>query len=264
MDQATFNALMHQIGGLPIAGFFLVLARIAPLFVLAPLFSSPMVPAQVRTIVAVALALGMTGIAAHGQRIPTGAMSLAALMVVQIIVGLAFSLAVGAVFYAVESAGALIDVVAGFSYGQLIDPIDNSQGGVMTGLYGLVGLILFLAVGGEAWTLRGLARTFRLVPLTAAPRIPSLVGGVVAALGSIFISAIEIAAPVLLALLITDVAFGMVSRVVPQVNIFAVGFSMKIGVTLLVVVAALPFLGPFIADQTASAVNGALQTITTI
>ena len=58
-----------------------------------------------------------------------------------------------------------------------------------------------------------------------------------------FTSALEIAAPVLVALLITDVAFGVVSRVVPQLNVFAVGFPTKVAVALLVVGAALPFIG---------------------
>ena len=65
----------------------------------------------------------------------------------------------------------------------------------------------------------------------------------------------------LLALLITDVAFGMVSRIVPQVNIFAVGFPMKVGVAMLIVGAALPFLGSFMSDQISNAVLSALHTI---
>ena len=76
--------------------------------------------------------------------------------------------------------------------------------------------------------LRGLARTFQLVPLTSAPQITSLVGGAEQVFATIFAAALEIAAPVLIALLITDVAFGVVSRVVPQLNVFAVGFPAKV------------------------------------
>ena len=64
-----------------------------------------------------------------------------------------------------------------------------------------------------------------------------------------------------MALLITDVSFGMVSRVVPQLNVFAVGFPMKVGVALLVVAASLPFVGGFMAGQISSAVTTALQTL---
>jgi flagellar biosynthetic protein FliR len=120
---------------------------------------------------------------------------------------------------------------------------------------------MFIAIGGDAWTLRGLARTFNLVPLTKAPQIGSLTSGVTSAAASIFVSALEVAAPVLLALLITDVAFGMVSRIVPQVNIFGVGFPLKVGVAMLVVSAALPFIGNFMSDQISNAVLTALHTI---
>ncbi len=102
--------------------------------------------------------------------------------------------------------------------------------------------MIFLAIGGDAWTLRGLGRTFQLVPLTDAPRLTSLIGGVEHVFGTVFTAALEIAAPVLAALLITDVAFGIVSRVVPQINVFAVGFPTKIAVALLVVSASLPFV----------------------
>ncbi len=70
MTQSVFNGLMHLIGPGHVLGFFLVLARISPLFVVAPLFSSTMLPAQVRTIIAVALSIGMTGSRCTGRRSP--------------------------------------------------------------------------------------------------------------------------------------------------------------------------------------------------
>jgi flagellar biosynthesis protein FliR len=261
VSEASLQTLLNSIGGDHVTGFFLVLARVTPLFVLAPLFSSKMLPVRVRSVVAVALAIGLTGIATRGQHIPTDALSVAGLVVVQLLVGLAFSFAVGAVFAAIEAAGALGDAVSGFSYGSMIDPINGNQGGVLAGLYGLVGLALFIAIGGDAWTLRGLARTFTLVPLTHGPHIASMAAGVEQAFGSIFVSALEVAAPVILALLITDVSFGMVSRVVPQLNVFAVGFPMKVGVALLVVAASLPFVGGFMANSISNAVTVALNTL---
>ena len=261
MTEATLQALLHQIGPDHVVGFFLVLARVSPLFVVAPLFSSPMLPRRVRGIVAVALAIGLTPVATHGLTIPGGPLSIVGLVVCNVLVGLAFAFAVGAVFAAVEAAGGLLDIISGFSYGALIDPINGNQGGVLASFYGLVGLALFIAIGGDAWTLRGIGRTFDLVPLTQAPAIASLTDGVVSAFGSIFVSAVEVAAPGLLALLVTDVAFGMVSRVVPQLNVFAVGFPLKVGVALLVVAATLPFIGGFMSNQISSTVATALGSL---
>jgi flagellar biosynthetic protein FliR len=259
MNQLTLSTLLNQIGSDNVTGFFLVLGRVSPLFVLAPLFSSKMIPARVKGIVAVGLSIGLTPIAVHGQHLPTDPMAVAGLLVVQVLVGLAFAFAVGTVLAAVEAAGSLTDMVAGFSFGSVVDPINGNPGGAMTNLYSLVGLAMFIAIGGDAWTLRGLQRTFDLVPLTKAPAIATLTSGVEQAFGTIFVAAIEVCAPVILALLITDVAFGMVSRIVPQLNVFGVGFPMKIGVTFLVVAASLPFLGSFMSDQIANAVGTALR-----
>ncbi|HET9124711.1 MAG TPA: flagellar biosynthetic protein FliR [Solirubrobacteraceae bacterium] len=261
MTQSILTGVLNQIGPGHIFGFFLVLARISPLFVLAPLFSSQMLPTQARTIMAVALSIGMTPIAMHGQAVPSDPLIIALLFVTNALTGLGFALAVSAVIAAVSSAGALLDVVAGFSYGQLINPMDGAAGGTLTNLYSLVGLALFIAIGGDAYMLRGIEHTFVLVPLTGAPQIGSLAAGIVNAASTIFISALELAAPALLALLITDIAFGMVSRVMPQLNIFAVGFPLKIGVALLVVAAGLPFMGGFLSNQVVTAVTSALQTV---
>jgi flagellar biosynthesis protein FliR len=261
MSQSVLNAVLHQVGPDRVFGFFLVLARITPLFVVAPLFSSQMLPTQVRTIIAVALSIGMTPIAMHGHLIPSDPLMIALLFVTNTLTGLGFALAVSTVIAAVTAAGALLDVISGFSYGALINPFDGNQGGTLTNLYSLVGLALFIAIGGDAWMLRGIEHTFALVPLTGAPHINSLAAGIDTAAGTIFVSALELAAPALLALLVTDVAFGMVSRVMPSLNIFAVGFPLKIGVALLIVAATLPFLGGLLSNQVSAAVASAMQAI---
>ncbi len=261
MTQAQFGQLLTQLGSGHVTAFFLVLARVAPLFVLAPLFSSRLLPGRVRGIVAVALTVGLTPMAAHGQHIPTQPLEVAGLMISGMLVGLAFALAVGALFAAVQTAGTLVDAMAGFSFGQMVDPINGNNGGVMSQLYGVVGITMFIAIGGDAWMLRGLSRTFDLVPLTRAPQIGSLVEGAAQNVASILVGAIEIAAPAMLALIITDIAFGVVSRVVPQLNVFAVGFPFKTGVTLLIVAASLPFMGSWLSDQVISYVGTALHSL---
>ncbi len=131
----------------------------------------------------------------------------------------------------------------------------------MARFYSLFGTMIFLVIGGDAWTLRGLGRTFTLVPLTRSPRLGSLVGGAEHSFSMIFTAALEIGAPVLVALLITDVAFGVVSRVVPQMNVFAVGFPTKVAVAMLVVGASLPFVANWISGQMSSSVGAALGAL---
>ena len=262
MSQLTLSHVLTMLGGgQPVTGFFLVLARITPLFVVAPLFSSKMIPAPVKGTIAAGFAIGLTGIAMHGQHIPGQPLQVAALLVETVLVGLLLAFAVAGLLAAIQTAGGLADIVSGFSFGATVDPIDGNPGGTFSELYGLLGVMLFIAIGGDAWLLRGLARTFTLVPLTKAPQLSSMASGAETAFASIFSSALEVAAPAILALLITDVAFGLVSRVVPQLNVFSVAFPLKVGVALLVVAASLPFLGGWMNDQIYTSVATALHAL---
>jgi flagellar biosynthesis protein FliR len=261
MPGSALTQLLHGVGPSQIVGFFLVLARVSPLFVLAPLFSSPMVPPRARGIVAVALAVGLTPLALRGQHVPTQPLQIAELAAAGLLVGLSFAFAVAAVLAAVQTAAALIDDIAGFSFAQLVNPAFGNSGGVMSTLYSLVALAIFIAIGGDAWMLRGIGRTFALVPISRGPKLASIAGAAEHAFATIFASAIEVAAPALLALLITDIAFGMVSRVVPQINVFAVEFPLKVGVAILIVGASLTFLTGWMSDQLGASVGSALQAL---
>ena len=148
-----------------------MLARVTPLFLLAPLFSSELIPPRVRGIIAVAISIGLTPIAMHGQHMPSDPLALAGLVIEGLLVGLGFAFTLGVLMAAVESAGLVIDVLSGFSYGSLINPINGEQSAVIARFYSLFGTLIFLVIGGDAWTLRGLGRTFQLVPAhrSAAP-----------------------------------------------------------------------------------------------
>jgi flagellar biosynthesis protein FliR len=255
------SALLSQLAGNQLGGFILVLARVTPLFLLAPIFSSKMIPPAVKGMIAVGISVGLTPIAMHGQHIPSDPLKVAGLVLEGLLVGMSFAFALAVLMAAVESAGSMIDVVSGFSYGELINPISGDQGAVMSRFYSLFGTMIFLVIGGDAWTLRGIGRTFELVPLTEAPQLGSLVAGAEHVFSTIFASALEIGAPVLAALLITDVAFGVVSRVVPQMNVFAVGFPTKVAVAMLVVAASLPFVSGWISGQLSESVGAALGAL---
>jgi flagellar biosynthetic protein FliR len=253
--------LLSELAGNELAGFILVLARVTPLFFVAPLFSSHLIPPHVRGLIAVGISVGLAPIALHGQHIPTDPLVLAGLVVEGMLVGFGFAFTLAVLMGAVESAGSVMDVLSGFSYGSLINPMNGQESAVMTRLYSLVGTMIFLVINGDAWTLRGLDRTFQLVPLTSAPRLSSLLGGAEQVFGTVFTAALEVAAPVVVALLITDVAFGVVSRVVPQLNVFAVGFPTKVAVVLLVAGASLPFTANWISNQLSVSVGDALGAL---
>jgi flagellar biosynthetic protein FliR len=239
----------------------LVLGRIAPLFVLAPLFSSKSIPLRGKGILAVGLTVGIAPIAIAGRDIPLDVMAYTELMLKEILVGLAFAFALGALFAAVATAGSFIDTLIGFSFGALVDPVTGNQSAVLTQAYILVGILVLIAIGGDQLMIKGLARTYDLVPLLASPSLPAIAAGAQSAFAQVFLSALELAAPVVLAITITDAAFGIVSRVVPQLNVFAVGFPAKVAVGLIMIGVSLPFAAGWIADELQRSVATALQSI---
>jgi flagellar biosynthetic protein FliR len=255
------DALLRSFSEQQVAGFLLVLGRISPLFLLAPLFSSKMVPARVRGIVAVALAVGIAPLALHAARVPLDVLAYAGLMLKELLVGLGFAFSLGALFAALSAAGTFADSVVGFSFGSIIDPITGNQGGVLTQVYAMFGLLIFVAINGDAWVIEGLARSYDAIPLTSAPDIGTLVHGAQLAFSGIFGAAVEICAPVLLAMLLTDAAFGLVSRVMPSLNVFGVGFPAKVTVGLLVLAASLPFVSGWAGDQLQGSVASALRML---
>ena len=255
------NELLKAIGEQHMVAFFLVLARIGPLFAIAPLFSSKMIPMRARAVAAVALAVGLSPIALKDDHVPVDAASIAGLIGKEALVGFAFAFAIAVLFAAVSIAGSFIDTLIGFSFGGLVDPVNGNQSSVLSQVYTLVGVMVFIAIGGDTWMIEGLAKTYSLVGLTEMPSIGALVGGAQHTFGTIFISAVELAAPVLIALIITDAGFGVVSRVMPQLNVFAVGFPAKILVGFLIVSASLPFVAGWLGNQLQQSVMQALQTL---
>ena len=255
------NQLVQTIGANQAAGFILVLARISPLFVLAPIFSSKMIPTRAKGVAAVGLAVGMAPIAMQGRQVPTDMWPLGELIVKELLIGLAFAFAVAVVMAALSIAGNFLDTLVGFTFGATVDPVTGNSSPVLSQIYGLIGVMIFIAIGGDRWMIHGLAHTYELVPLLAFPSIGALVGGANAAFTGIFVSALQIAAPVLIAVTITDAAFGIVSRVAPQMNVFAVGLPAKIIVALMIMAASLPFVGGFLADSLRQAIGDVLNSI---
>ena len=255
------NDLLAEFSQGQTAGFLLVLARVSPLFLLAPLFSSRTMPPRAKGIAAVAIALGIAPLAMRGQEVPLDALTLGELAVKEIFVGLAFAFAIACLFAALQAAGSLLDTFTGFAYAAIVDPLTGNQSAVIHHIYTMIGVAIFVAIGGDAWVIQGLARTYDAVPLLSQPDLGAIVAGANEAFVSIFRAAVEVCAPVMIALVLTDAAFGLVSRVVPQLNVFAVGFPAKIVVGLALLGVTLPFAADWFGNELQSSVRAALQTL---
>lgn len=252
---------LPDVAAAQIVAFMLVLTRVGPMFVLAPVFSARAIPAQARLVCAVGISLALTPLAMRGQQVPTEALGAASLLVKEAIVGTAFAFALSAITAGVQTAAGLIDTVSGFSYASVLDPFTSVQSGVFGQLYSLFVAVVLVVTGGAQLMVAGIAGTYSVVPLTETPAFTSLGQLALDGFARVFVLGLEVAAPVLLALIVVDASLGLVARAAPQLNVFVVGLPAKILVAVAVAVSSLPFVAGHVRTELESVVSSALETL---
>jgi len=241
--------------------FVMALTRVTPLFIMAPLFSSKQLPAQVRVVAALALAIGLTPAADPGHELSSSPDKIVGMLAVELLVGFSVAFALAAITAAMEAAGSMLDSSIGFSFGSTIDPISGNNNAVIARFYGLIGVMIFITIGGDTWVIEAIARTYHLVPIGKSPDLARLVGGADTTFATIFSAAFQVAAPVLLALVLTDAGFGLVTRAAPTLNIFSLGLPAKVLVGMLLIGVTLPLIGGWLEQELERSVGTALHSL---
>lgn len=212
--------------------YALVLFRISGLVLTAPVLGSPMMPVRVRAALVITLAAMICPLV--GGQLPA-TVSLAALVVGaagELAIGAAIGLALAIVISGAEVCGRLVAQQAGIALGQSVDPTFNEESTVLEQLYAIVMTLVFLTAGGHRAMVRALLDTFTVVPLLAFRPGETVVLLLVEVLGAAFVLGVRLAAPVLIALMLAELAMGFLTRTMPQLNILSVGFTVRVLVTL--------------------------------
>ena len=225
-----------------IAGLLWPLTRILGLVAAAPLFGHASVPNQVKVLLGVLLALI---IAPTVPAVPAvDPMSWAGLLILvqELLIGLAMGFAMRLVFAAIEYAGELASNVMGFSFASFFDPTTQGRSAAISQFLSMVATMAFLAVNAHLVLLAALSESFTSLPISSSP-ISLAAPLELARLGSrIFSAGLQLSLPIIAALLITNVALGILTRAAPQLNIFGIGFPITLGVGMLTLSVALPYL----------------------
>ena len=218
-------------------GFF-PFARIGACLMVAPMFGARFVPVRMRVLLAVALTALVapltpsTGIAPFS---PQGFV----VVVQQLLIGVALGFAMQVVFDALGLAGQLLANSMGLSFAFNVDPLRGSSTAALGQLYIILATLTFLALGGHLALLEVLVQGFTTMPIGTEGLGREGLWNLVLWGGQLFAGAIAIALPGVTALLIVNLAFGVVSRAAPSLNLFAVGFPISLVVGLLVVLAGI-------------------------
>jgi flagellar biosynthetic protein FliR len=205
--------------------------RMVAFLVVAPPFSYRAIPARIKAMLGVGLALAVSPQAAAGYRSLDAAGYFGAL-VLELLTGAVLGFLVLVVFSAVQSAGNLIDLFGGFSLAQAFDPQSLVNGAQFTRLFQMAALALLFASDGYQLIIGGLVRSFTALPLGGGIDLAEPVQALVTAVTQMFLAAVQIAGPLLVVLFLADVGLGLLTRVAPALNAFALGFPLKILLTL--------------------------------
>lgn len=212
--------------------FALVLLRLGGFVMTAPIFASPAVPLRIRVAFTFAAALVMFPVLS-----PQAPTSLSWSMILggalgEVAVGMTIGLSLTMLITAAEVAGLTIGQQAGMALGEVFNPTYNDQTSVMGQVYSAVFVLALLTVGFLRETFHALLDTFRAVPLLEASGTESWLWLLVRTLSAAFLVGLRLAAPVLLALLITSLMLGLISRTMPQLHVLSVGFTAKVMIAL--------------------------------
>jgi flagellar biosynthetic protein FliR len=219
----------------------LVTIRVSAWLAVAPPFNTRAIPNMVKVALALALAMAI-GPNMASQSPPPELFPILTAVLFQVIVGLTLGFLAQLLFSAVKAAGELIDLASGFTLASLYDPVSNVSVSMFGRVYQLVAVTLLFALNGHLFLLRGFMASYEVFPLHPVS-IAVLTRTVTSNVGTFFVAALEIAAPVMIVLFLADLALGLVSRAVPSLNVFVMSFPIKILLTLSlasVAMAALP------------------------
>ena len=204
--------------------------RFAAFLLIAPPFAHRGIPNTVKAMLSVGMALAVLPRLDLVSTTSTG--QFVGDLVLEAVVGAALGFLVSLVFSAVQAAGNLIDLFGGFQLAQAFDPQNMTSGAQFSRLYNMTCLVLLFVSGAYQLLLGGLARSFDAVPSGTGLDLAAMGQAVTTGLSGMFLAALQIAGPLLVVLFLTDVGLGLLTRVSPALNAFAMGFPLKILMTV--------------------------------
>ena len=244
---------------LPIAELLAVMlgaVRAGAWMTICPPFNNRLIPAQVKVLLSVGLALPMAPyLRTSVPSIETS--DIIASAALQVFVGAALGFITALLFAAVQAAGDLIDVFGGFTLAMAFDPLSMNQSSIFGRFYNLMAVTLLFASDGHQLILRGFLQSYRTLPLNANFSMNTFSKLLVSGIGEMFLAALQIAGPLIAVLFLTDVAFGLLNRVAPALNAFQLGFPAKIMLVLTLAgtaIAVLPRALDGLVDKAVAAV----------
>lgn len=228
-----------------LAALIFPLTRILAMVASSPVFGNKQLPVRVKVGFSVLLAIIIAPTIGAMPTVAIGSPQGLLIMIQQIIIGVSIGLTMRLIFTAVEMAGELAGLQMGLGFASFYDPINATHSAIIAQMMGIIAVLAFLAMNGHLYMLSALAESFQILPI--GNMLPDKgFYAVVSWGGSIFAYALQLSLPILAALLITNIALGILTRAAPQLNLFAVGFPVTLAIGFFVLSLSAPYLIPLL------------------
>lgn len=225
-----------------IAAFLWPLTRIIGMISVAPLFGNVSVPARVKIALGIMLALIISPTVPALPALDPMSLPGFLILAQQLIIGLAIGFAMRITFAGVEMAGEITGMTMGLGFASFFDPQTRARSSAISQFLALLTLMIYLATNLHLVVLSTLAQTFELLPISSNFVSAGGMLEVVKWGGRIFSAGVQLSLPIVAALLITNIALGILTRAAPQLNIFGIGIPITIGVGFIMIGIVLPYL----------------------
>ncbi len=240
----NFSSVLDVYAYLPF--FLLIFGRMMGLLYAAPFFGSRNIPNMARIGISFLTAFIFVPVLVPFRSTPPDIYTWVFLFVMEIMVGLAMGFVSSLLFYAIQVAGQFIDMQLGFGFANVVDPQSGIQVPVLGNYLQIIAMLIFLLINGHHWLIQAVFYSYKVLPiggLVIDDSLPEIISYLFIAF---FILAIRISLPVIGAIFLADVSLGIISRTVPQMNVFMVGMPLKILVGFFIVALSIGLFGQVI------------------
>jgi flagellar biosynthetic protein FliR len=223
---------------------FLIFVRVSSLFLTAPYFSSAAFPAQVKIFFALITSILLYPVIPAqnvGIDPQSGAIFMITAIFTEVLVGAALGMVGKIVFAGLELAGRLISLKTALGFASLVDSMTQQQRTIVSNLFNLLAILIFLAIGGDKIYLSGLVQSFQVVPLQQAQI--EMAGPFMLELATyLFVIGVQLTAPFMIVLFLVDLSLAIFARIMPQANIMFIALPIKLGVGFILLYLVAPYL----------------------
>jgi len=230
--------------GILINDFVIVLfitLRVTSAFVSSPLYGNVAIPNQVKVLLSLVIAY-MTFLTLPDKElhVEITLWMLVVYSIKEVIIGLIMGYTLSIVFYGISFAGSIMGIEMGLSMAEVFNPIDSTSNNVIGDIIYFVALMIFLLIDGHHYLVRGLVYSFRVIPLGHLNYSETMLNLLLRYSGAVFVIAVKIASPLMVTFFLVNIASGIITRIIPQMQVFFVTQPLMLALGFFMLISVLP------------------------